>query len=132
MRPLTLFRAPLKGFCVFRTQLSMYCSKLSTKPSIESRKQLFLLLKLKQYLDKKLVALQQFSSNDNHYHRSFPGFRFYQQSIFENLESTKNFNKLIFQGITTIYLISRAFLSILCIQEKLSKCCSRSSKRTYH
>ena len=94
IRPLTLFRAPLKRFCVFSTQLS----KLSTKPSIEARKQLFLLLKPKQYLDNKLVALQQFSSNDNHYHWSFPGFRFYPQSIFENPESTENFNKFIFQG----------------------------------
>ena len=104
IRPLTLFRAPLKGFCVFRTQLSKCCSKLSTKPSIEARKQLFLLLKRNQYLDSKFVALfQQFSSIDNHYHWSFLGFRFYPQSIFENPESTENFNKLIFQGIMTIY-----------------------------
>ena len=123
IRPLTLFRAPLKRFCVFSTQLS----KLSTKPSIEARKQLFLLLKPKQYLDNKLVALQQFSSNDNHYHWSFPGFHFYPQSIFENLESTENFNKLMFQGITTIHLISRAFLSIFVFSRNYQQF-DRSSK----
>ena len=40
--------------------------------------------------------------------------------MFENLEFTKNFNQLIFQGIVTIYLISRAFLTIVRVQEKLS------------
>ena len=37
-----------------------------------------------------------------------------------------------YQGIRIIYLISKAFQSILCVQEKLSECCSRLSKRTYH
>ena len=34
--PLTLFGAPLEGFCEFRMQLSKYCSKLFTKSSIEA------------------------------------------------------------------------------------------------
>ena len=33
----------------------------------------------------------------------------------------ENFCKLIFQGIKTIYLISRAFLSILYVQDKTLK-----------
>ena len=52
---------------------------------------------------------------------AFPGFRFLPYSIFENLETTENFLKLIFRGIKSIYLISRTFLSILCVQDKTLK-----------
>ena len=60
LRPFTLFRDLFKGFCVLKTQLSKCCSKLSTKPNIETWKQLFLLLKPKWYLDNKLVAFSSF------------------------------------------------------------------------
>ena len=41
--------------------------------------------------------------------------------MFENLETTENFQKLIFQGIKSIYLISSTFLSILCVHDKTLK-----------
>ena len=51
----------------------------------------------------------------------FLGFRFCQWSIFENRETTENFQKLIFQGIKSIYLISSTFQSILCVEDKTLK-----------
>ena len=52
---------------------------------------------------------------------AFPGFGFLPQGIFENPQTTENFQKLIFRGIKSIYLISRTFLSILCVQDKILK-----------
>ena len=54
--------------------------------------------------------------DDFHLFPAFSGFRFLPYSIFENLETTENFCKLIFRGIKTIYLIWSTFLSILCDQ----------------
>ena len=45
-----------------------------------------------------------------------PGFRFLLQTLFKNTETTENFDKVIFRGIETIYLISSTFLGILCVQ----------------
>ena len=41
--------------------------------------------------------------------------------MFENLETTEKFQKLIFRGIKSIYLISSTFLSILCVHDKTLK-----------
>ena len=43
-------------------------------------------------------------------------FFFLPYSLFENRETTENFNKLIFRGIKTICLISSTFLGILCVE----------------
>ena len=37
------------------------------------------------------------------------------------METAENFQKLIFLGIKSIYLISSTFLSILCVQDKTLK-----------
>ena len=39
----------------------------------------------------------------------------------ENTQTTENFHKPIFRDIKTVYLISRAFLSILCVQDTTLK-----------
>ena len=41
--------------------------------------------------------------------------------MFENPETTENFQKLIFRVIKSIQLISSAFLSILCVHDKILK-----------
>ena len=51
----------------------------------------------------------------------FPGFRFFPKIIFENLEITENFQRLIFRGIKASYLILSTLLGILCIQNKTLK-----------
>ena len=43
------------------------------------------------------------------------------QSMFENTETTENFHEVIFQSIKAIYLILRAFLSFLCVQDTTIK-----------
>ena len=50
--------------------------------------------------------------------RGISGISFF---TIENPESTENYQKLIFRGIKTIYLISGAFLSILCGQDTTLK-----------
>ena len=52
---------------------------------------------------------------------TFPGFCFLLKSIFENPETTENFQKLIFRGIKVSYLILSALLGILCVQDKSLK-----------
>ena len=46
-----------------------------------------------------------------------PWLSFFAIEHIENPETTKNFYKLIFRGIKTIYLIWSTFLSILCDQD---------------
>ena len=41
--------------------------------------------------------------------------------MFENSETTENFQKLIFWGIKSNFLISSTLLSILCVQDKTLK-----------
>ena len=41
--------------------------------------------------------------------------------MFENLETTENFHKFIFQGIKTIYLILSTLLGILYFQNTIYK-----------
>ena len=94
---------------------------------------LFLLLKPKQYVDNKQIAFQQFSNNGKAFTlgafdlESFllisgiSGFSFQSQSIFENPETTENFQKLIFSGIKASYLILSTFLGILCVQDTTLK-----------
>ena len=96
--------------------------------TIEAWKWLLLLLKPKWYLDIKLEAFYQFSSNDSRKQcvlfclESFllisgiSLFLFLPYSIFKNLETTENFQMLIFWGIKSTYLISSTFLSIVCSQ----------------
>ena len=57
------FRALSQAFCVFMTKLSRCCSKYQEALTIEPWNWLFLLLKTKWYVDKNLIAFQQFSSN---------------------------------------------------------------------
>ena len=52
--------------------------------------------------------------------------------MFENLETTENFQKLIFQGIKSIYLISSTFLSILCVNDKNLKVMLKVIKKQYY
>ena len=42
-------------------------------------------------------------------------------SIFENPETTENFQKLIFRGIKASYLILSTLLGVLCVQDKTLK-----------
>ena len=91
----------------------------------------FLVLKPKWYLDSKLVAFQQFSTNGNRQHGcffiqqafcgylAFPSFCFLPQSIFENPETTENFQNLIFRDIKSIFLICSPFLGISCVQNTI-------------
>ena len=49
------------------------------------------------------------------------GFHFLSYSIFENLETTGSFCKLIAGGFKTIYLISSTFVDILYVQNTTRK-----------
>ena len=83
----------------------------------------FLLLKPKWYVDNKLVAFQQFSSNGKAFTLRTLDLESFLLifGILENPETTENLQKLIFWGIKSNYLISRTFLSILCVQEETLK-----------
>ena len=110
------------------------CSKLSRRTYHLSLKVAFLLLKSKLYLENKVITFQQFCNNNKPLTLgalliqkpfcrlpAFPSFRFFPYSIFKNTETTENFQKLIFRGIKTIYLILRSHLGILYFQNKIYK-----------
>ena len=98
-------------------------------PLIKAWKWLFLLVKPKCCLDIKLEAFYQFSRNSNRkqlvlfYLESFllisgiSGFSFFVIEHIRKPETTKNFQKLIFRGIQSIYLISSTLPAILCVQD---------------
>ena len=89
----------------------------------------FLLLKPKWYLDIKLEAFHQFSSNGNckqcvlFYVESFlliSGISWFSFFVIEHIRksrTTKNFQKLVFRGIKANYLILSTLLGVLCVQD---------------
>ena len=87
--------------------------------TIEACKWLFLLLKPKWYLDIKLEAFYQFSSNGNRKQWVL----FYLESfllisgISGFFRHLRNFQKLIFKSIKASYLILSTLLGVLCIQD---------------
>ena len=112
------FWALFYAFCTFRTQFTKCCSKLSMSIYYYCFQWLFWLLKPKSCLGNKFVAFQLFSSNGNRYSNEcfqfrklsvyfwhFRVFAFCHRALFENTETTENFNKLIFRSVETIYLI---------------------------
>ena len=128
---------------MFRKNYQSVAQDHQRELTIEAWKWLFLLLKPKWYLIIKLEAFYQFPSNGNRkqwvlfYLESFllisgvSGFSFFAIEHIRKPGNHGKFSEAHFSRYED-YLISRGFLTILCVQEKLSKCCSRSSKRTYH
>ena len=113
--------------------------------TIEAWKWLLLLLKPKWYLDIKLEVFYQFFSNGSHKQwvlfclESFllisgiSLFLFLPYSIFKKLETTENFQMLIFWGIKPTYLSNFEHFSKHCgFTTKLSRCCSKLSRSTYY
>ena len=92
-----------------------------------------MLLKPKWYVDNKLIAFQQFSSNIKALTlgpldlESFllisgvSGFSFFAIEHIRNPETKENFRKFIFRGIKASYLILSTLLGILCVQDKTLK-----------
>ena len=113
---------------MFRRNYQSVAQDHQRELTIEACKWLFLLLKPKWYLDIKLEAFYQFSSNGNRkqwvlfYLESFlliSGISWFSFFVIEHIQkprTTKNFQKLIFRGIKASYLILSTLLGVLCVQ----------------